>query len=432
MSDLLSLSALEVGRAIDAGDVTPTELVDAQLQRIGTLDGEIGAYISVRYDAARAEAARLTEELAAGHSRGPLHGVPVALKDSIYLAGEVTTLGSQTHRDYIAPYDATVVTQLREAGCVILGKLHMNEYAWGITGENPWFGPVRNPVVPGTLAGGSSGGSAAAVAADLAFATLGADAAGSIRLPSAVCGGVGLKPTHGLVSTRGDVALAPTVGCIGPMTADVADNAAVLAALTGRTYRLEAGPLTYGVASWFLDGVDRQVLAVFDGALEGKAVRELNLPALQDAPWATSTIALAEASAIHHRTLQERAEDISLPVRLNLQLGEAIAAVDYLEARRVREIIRAELDRALETVDVLLAPTLPSPGLSPRGDLTRLLVPANLTGHPALTVPIGVVDGQPVGLQIIGRHHDEETVYRAGQALTAPGNSKACLRPPAR
>ncbi len=425
MTELLFDDALTAGRALAAGHLTPLELVDTQLARIDAVDPGVGAYISVRHDAARAEAAVLTRELAEGRSRGPLHGVPVALKDSIHVSGEVTTLGSRTHRDLVAPHDATVVDRLRAAGCVILGKLQMNEYAWGTTGDNPWYGPARNPRVPGTLAGGSSGGSAAAVAGYLAFAALGADAAGSIRLPSAVCGGVGLKPTHGLVPTHGDVPLAPTVGCLGPMTRTVADNAAVLAALTGSTCELSGGPLVIGVEEdYFLTGVDEQVAAVFREGVRrtGWEVRSVSVPSLHDAPWATSVITLAEASAIHHRTLRERPEEISLPVRLNLQLGETIAAVDYLEALRVREVIRADLDRALAEVDVLLAPTLPSAGLSLRGDLTTLLVPANLTGHPALTVPVGKIDGQPVGMQVIGRHHDEATVYRAGQALTAPGS----------
>ena len=425
MTELLFDDALTAGRALAAGHLTPSELVDAQLARIDAVDPGIGAYISVRHDAARAEAAVLGEELAAGRARGPLHGVPVALKDSIHVSGEVTTLGSRTHRDVVAPHDATVVDRLRAAGCVILGKLQMNEYAWGVTGDNPWYGPVRNPRVPGTSAGGSSGGSAAAVAGYLAFAALGADAAGSIRLPSAVCGGVGLKPTHGLVPTHGDVPLTPTLGCLGPMTRTVADNAAVLGALTGRSCELSGEPLVIGVEEdYFLAGVDDEVAELFRAGVRrpGWEVRPVSVPSLVDAPWATSVIALAEAAAIHHRTLQERPQDISLPVRLNLQLGETIAAVDYLEARRVREVIRADLDRALTDVDVILAPTLPSPGLSLRGDLTRLLVPANLTGHPALTVPVGEIDGRPVGMQVIGRHHDEETVYRAGQALTTPGN----------
>lgn len=425
MTELLFDDALTAGRALAAGHLTPLELVDAQLARIDAVDPGIGAYISVRHDAARAEAAVLTAELAAGRSRGPLHGVPVALKDSIHVSGEVTTLGSRTHRDVVAPHDATVVDRLRAAGCVILGKLQMNEYAWGVTGDNPWYGPVRNPRVPGTSAGGSSGGSAAAVAGYLAFAALGADAAGSIRLPSAVCGGVGLKPTHGLVPTHGDVPLTPTLGCLGPMTRTVADNAAVLGALTGRSCELSGEPLVIGVEEdYFLAGVDDEVAELFRAGVRrpGWEVRPVSVPSLVDAPWATSVIALAEAAAIHHRTLQERPQDISLPVRLNLQLGETIAAVDYLEARRVREVIRADLDRALTDVDVILAPTLPSPGLSLRGDLTRLLVPANLTGHPALTVPVGEIDGRPVGMQVIGRHHDEAAVYRAGQALTAPGN----------
>ena len=440
--ELLNKTTTEVAKLIEGKEVSPVELTQALLDHAHEVNDTTNAYISFRDDAALAEAKTAEEEIAGGNYRGTLHGIPMAIKDNIYVGGEVTTMASKIHKDFVSQDDSSVVKKLREAGIVLTGKLNMHEYAWGIDNNSPHFGSVQNPWNTDKVPGGSSGGSGAAVASDASFTTLGTDTAGSIRIPSAACGLVGLKPTHGRVAKYGCYPLAWSLDHIGPMSKSVADAAATLQAIAGFDHRDptsvdvavpdysadlggDAKGMVIGVEEdYFLAGVDDEVAELFRAGVRrpGWEVRPVSVPSLVDAPWATSVIALAEAAAIHHRTLQERPQDISLPVRLNLQLGETIAAVDYLEARRVREVIRADLDRALTDVDVILAPTLPSPGLSLRGDLTRLLVPANLTGHPALTVPVGEIDGRPVGMQVIGRHHDEAAVYRAGQALTAPGN----------
>ena len=215
------------------GEVSPEEVTRATLDHAQALNPRLNAYISFRPEEALAEARQAEEELRAGRSRGPLHGVPVALKDSVFMEGEVTTLGSKIHADFTPGHNAAVVDRLREAGAVIVGKLNLHEYAWGLTNDNPYYGVTRNPWNPDRLAGGSSGGSGVAAAANMSFLTIGADAAGSIRVPSAVCGGVGMKATYGRVSTYGDFPLAWTIGHVGPMVKDVTDAAATLQAIAG-------------------------------------------------------------------------------------------------------------------------------------------------------------------------------------------------------
>lgn len=451
---VLALSAVEVGELIATRQISPVELTRLQTERARRLNPQLHAYISFREDRALTEARTAEAEIAAGHHRGPLHGVPLALKDSLFLAGETTTLGAHTHRDHRAPHDAAVVEKLRAAGAVIIGKLNMHEHAWGVSNANPWFGTTRNPWDPHRMAGGSSGGSAAATAADLAFATLGADAAGSIRVPAALCGTVGLKPTYGRVSTHGDFPLAWSLGHVGPITRTVTDAAVTLQAIAGHDPRdpasadtpvpdfragLESGVagLVIGVEEDFLfHHCDDRIAALTRGIIDrlvehGARVVEVDLPTLAHSEWAGTMTSLAEAATVHHRTLLDHAAGLGADVRLQLQLGQAVSAVDYLRAQQLRRHLDREFTTAFERVDVILSPTVPVP--TPRagarrievngrsvglgGNLIRYCVPANLTGHPALTVPAGLIDALPVGVQIMGRAFDEATVLRVGRAV---------------
>lgn len=449
--ELLRLSALDVGERIAGGEVSPVQLLEAQLERAREHNPELRAFISFRAEQALQEARQAEDELRTGRYRGPLHGVPVALKDSIYLAGEPTTLGAQIHRDFRPGFSAAVVEKLRAAGAVIIGKLNMHEYAWGLSNANLYFGTTRNPWNPGKTTGGSSGGNAAAIAADLSFATLGADAAGSIRVPSAICGGVGLKPTFGRVSTHGDHPLAWSLGHVGPMTRTVADAAALLQAVAGYDERdpgsvdtpvpdfsvaLDRGVegLVIGIEEDFFfhrcdSRIEEQVRALIDELVaRGARLQQVHLPTLAYSEWIGLMSSLAEASTVHHRTLVERPAEIGSDVRAQLQLGETISAVDYLRAQQLRHRLREEFDSALAQVDVILSPTIPvtTPDVGEEtvmvngrrvglgSNLIRYCVPANLTGHPALTVPAGLVDALPIGLQIIGRAFAEPTVLQVG------------------
>lgn len=462
--ELLSKSITELAGLIESKTVSPVEATEALLDHAQAMNGEINAYISFRPEEAMAEAKAAEAEIAAGNYRGPLHGVPMAIKDNIYVGGEVTTMASKIHGDFVAEKDATVIAKLREAGMVLTGKLNMHEYAWGIDNNSPHFGPVKNPWDLEKVPGGSSGGSGAAVAANMTFGTLGTDTAGSIRIPSAACGIVGLKPTHGRVSKAGCFPLAWTLDHIGPMTKTVDDAAAMLQAIAGfdaqdpTSANAPVGNYTgnlsgdvkgmvIGVeeAYFFKDvdsGIEAIVRAQIDALVErGAVLKKIQIPTLRYSEWAELATSLSEASAIHHRDLQTRPEDFGADIRFLFELGELFSSVEYLQAQQIRRQLKGDFAAALGEVDAIIAPTLPvmAPKIgSSEADLNgkkvdlidsfiRFTGPSNLTGLPALTVPAGLNGGMPVGLQIIGRAFDEATILNVGRAveLTVPlGDAK--------
>jgi aspartyl-tRNA(Asn)/glutamyl-tRNA(Gln) amidotransferase subunit A len=453
---LLKKTATEIGELIRTRQVTSVEATQALLDHAHSLNDTVNAYISFRDDLALAEAARADEEIESGNHRGPLHGVPMAIKDNLYLAGEVTTMASRIHQDFVSDDDATVVTKLREAGVVITGKLNMHEYAWGIDNNSPHFGAVHNPWNLDKVPGGSSGGSGAAVASDMSFSTLGTDTAGSIRIPSSACGLVGLKPTHGRVAKYGCFPLAWTLDHIGPMSKSVADAAAVLQAIAGFDHRdptsvdvpvgdysasLGRGVegLVIGVEEdYFFHNVDSTVESLVRAqiaALEerGATVKKVSIPALAHSEWTELATSLSEASAIHHKDVVDRPEDFGEDILFLFELGELFSSVDYLQAQQLRRAIKQDFAAALQDVDVIIAPTLPvmPPDIgSSVADLNgkdvdlidnfiRFTGPSNLTGLPALTVPAGLNEGLPVGMQLIGRAFDEETLFRVAAQVEA-------------
>ncbi|HEU4753976.1 MAG TPA: amidase [Armatimonadota bacterium] len=439
MSELADLSLAELSGEIRAGRVSPLEATEACLERIRERDRELNAFLTLCEDAARADARRLGEELSAGLYRGPLHGVPVGIKDLFQTRGVRTTAGSRILADWVPDEDATVVRRLREAGAVILGKLGTHEFAYGATGANPHYGPVRNPHDPARITGGSSSGSAAAVAAGMCYAALGSDTGGSIRCPAALCGIVGLKPTYGLAPRTGVVPLAWSLDHVGPMTRTAADAGLVLeviagpdpgdpTSLSGPRFSAPEGPaelegVRLGIPrEWFFDaghpGVVRrfrEAVAVLEGA--GARVEEVSIPALEFASAAQNTIIAAEATAYHRGYLRGRADEYSESVRLRLLQGLFISAAEYLDAQRARRIVRRELLECLRNVDALITPTvaITAPRIDqawveagdlagpPQAFMVRSTFPFNLTGLPALSVPCGTSEGMPVGLQIAGR-----------------------------
>ena len=454
MSELADLSLQELSGELRAGRVSPLEATDACLRRIEERDGRLNSFLTVCAESARAEARQRGEELAAGEYRGPLHGVPLALKDLFLTAGVRTTAGSQILRDSVPDRDAWVTRLLRNSGAVLLGKLHLNEFAFGATGENAHFGPVRNPCDPERLAGGSSGGSAAAVAAGLCYGALGTDTGGSIRSPASLCGIVGLKPTYGRVSRSGVVPLAWSLDHVGPMARTVTDTALLLEAtagydpadstsaqrpvpaysrlLDGGVKGLRLGvprelywdPIDPGVAARARDGIRLLEQA-------GAEIREVSLSSMEFAPAAQAPIICAEAAAYHRHYLRTRSEEYGRSVRMRLLQGLFVSSADYLDAQRARQLIRRELLDCLKEVDALVTPTVPIPAprvgedLSMAGGvsapsqyyLVRNTFVFNLTGFPAVSVPCGLADGLPVGLQIAGRPWEEATVLRIARAV---------------
>lgn len=454
MSELTASSLLTLAAGIQARRISPIELTEAVLSEIDGHNDELHAYITVYRDDALAQARTAEAEIAAGEYRGPLHGIPMGIKDNFYFANRTTTMGSKIHSQYVPDYDATIVGKLRRAGATFLGKLNLHEYALGVTTENPHFGTARNPWNLNKIAGGSSGGAGVAIPTGLSIGSLGSDTSGSIRIPAACCGIVGLKPTYGRVSKFGCFPEAWTLDHAGPMARTVGDVTILLDAVSGYDWRDptslnlpptrtadalagDIGGMIIGInEAFFFNEVDQAVDDVVrDGirSLEsrGAIVEPVEIPHIEDAEYAITIIDTSETSTAHHGALRERPHDYGEDVRFLLECGEIPSAVDYLEAQQLRARLRRSLADVYEHVDVLVAPTLPirTPDIGQATSfingravdtveaLMRLVGPANLLGLPSLSVPCGLVDDMPVGLQIIGPPLGEQAVLNVGRAV---------------
>ena len=422
------------------GRRTPTELVEEALQRLAFVEPELHAFVSVDADRARAEASTLTREAAAGRFRGPLHGVPVAVKDLFDVAGEVTGAGSRlppTGRP--ATSDAPTVARLRAAGAVVIGRTRTHEYAWGMTTQHESLGGARNPYDPGRTPGGSSGGSAVAVAAGVVPLALGTDTAASIRLPAAWCGLVGHKPTHGAVDLTGVVPLVPSLDSGGALVRTVRDARLALSVMTGRPVlrrRESLSDVRIGVLrDRSAPAPDAGVAAVVEAAFGGLGAVELEVP-LWGAVRRALVAAQAAESVAYHRSLghwPDRAADYGSDVRSRLAAAAALTPGDLAAGVEDRAAVRRRADELLAAVDVLV---LPVAGAGPsrvddpdRGtvdaqpaDLRAQVLPytllANLCGLPACSVPVGLdPDGLPVGLQVVGAAGADELVLDAAELL---------------
>lgn len=453
---LVMLSLAEASSLLKQRVVSPVDFVEAALRRISVLQPKFNAFITVLGEQALAHARNLENELANGLWRGPLHGIPVALKDLFYMKGVRTTAGSKILSDFVPDYDSTVAERLRRAGAILVGKTNTHEFAFGPTNENSYFGPVRNPWDPSRISGGSSGGSAVAVATGMAYVALGTDTGGSVRIPACLCGVVGFKPTYGIVSLHGVVPLSFSFDHAGPIARSVKDIALSLDVIAGSKDEEENSPDGLGFAealaqaeaddlsglaigvptNFYFEKVEPEVEDLVRAAIQGLAemgavIREVRLPGLGEVPRVTTTIMFAEAAYFHREYLTSRPEDYSPDVRGRLEFGSKITAVEYIEAMKQREVIKRAYESLFEEVHVIVTPTLPIPAykigstsVEIRGSdepareiLVRHTRLANLTGAPALTVPCGMTrEGLPVGLQIMGRPYDDATVLKVGWA----------------
>jgi aspartyl-tRNA(Asn)/glutamyl-tRNA(Gln) amidotransferase subunit A len=440
---------VDVAPLVRSGALSPVTLVQACLAQIDARP-ETNAFIT-RLDAqALAEAEQCEREIRAGSYRGPLHGIPISAKDLIDVAGVKTTSGSAQPAAE-ATSDAPAIARLRAAGAVIIGKTNLHEFAFGTTSEESAFGPVRNPHDPSRSAGGSSGGAAAALATGMCFGALGTDTGGSVRIPSAACGTVGLKATIGEISCEGVVPLSTTLDHLGPMARSVADVALLFAVLTGRrpgehpTDVAGSQRVVFGVARpYFCDRIDpgaRQALERTCEALTaaGHTVRDLSVEHAAWTPDVYLHIVLPEASRYHARYLERSPSLYSPGVRVRLEMGRYLLAEDYVRAMDLRRALTAEVDRALDACDVLLLPTLPIPapllgattvhinGVSEpiRAAMLRLTQLFNITGHPSLALPAPQsVDALPRSVQVVGRRD------RTDRLLAIAGAVEQCLQPP--
>ena len=447
-------SAGELSRLIQNRDISPVEVIDAHLDRIEATEGVLNSFITLLPEEARAAARRAEVEIQGGNYRGPLHGIPVGLKDLFNTGGVRTTSGTRIFDDFIPAEDCTVAAKFRQAGAILLGKLNMHPFAYGPTGENADYGHMHNPWNPDLITGGSSGGSGSAAAAGQCTITMGSDTGGSVRIPASLCGIVGFKPTYGLVSRHGLTALSWSLDHPGPMVRTVEDAALVLNAIAGKDpkdvatvdrpvedytagFTADLRGVRVGVPQEYFEGpmdpeVARAVRVAIDLLEElGAVVEEVSLPMFKYAQVISGTILMAEAAQYHRELIAREGDKIYPPVRLRLEGGLFVGAADYLKAQQARSLFDLEARRLLEEVDLLVGPTEPvtaPPILAQQvqageetvgttAALTHFTRPYNITGFPAVSVPCGFSrDGMPIGLQLAGRPYEDGMVLRAARA----------------
>ena len=452
--EICYMSAGDLSKLVQNKEISPVEIIEAHLTRIDATEPVLNSFITLLADEARGAALQAEKDIQAGRYKGPLHGIPVALKDLYNTGGVRTTSGSRIFDNFIPTEDCTVAAKFQQAGAILVGKLNMHPFAYGPTGENLDYGNMHNPWNPDMVTGGSSGGSGSAAAAGQCTITTGSDTGGSIRIPAALCGIVGLKPTYGLVSRHGLTALSWSLDHPGPMTRTVEDAAITMnviaghdpkdvasakvdipdytSALTGDIKGLRIGL----VKEYFESPLDPQVRkAVMDaiGLLEsmGAEVKEVSYPMFNQSQAISSTVLMSEATAYHRDLLEKDGHQIYEPVRQRLEAGLFISAAEYLRAQQARTIFDHQGRRLLDDVDLLAGPT--EPVTAPRimaskvmageqevgvvGALTQYTRPYNINGFPAISVPCGFSDeNMPIGLQLAGKPFDELTVLRAAHA----------------
>ena len=429
----------DIAPLLRARALSPVDLVQQCLTRIEQgRDGN--AFITVMSERALEDAERASRELAAGRYLGPLHGIPVAIKDLVEIEGTATTSGSRLPAP-VASTDAPVVRRLREAGAIIVGKTNLHEFAFGTTSDETAFGPVRHPKDPSRSAGGSSGGSAAALVEGMCFGSVGTDTGGSIRIPAAACGVVGLKPTLGEIPTDGVVPLSTTLDHVGPLARTVGDAGLLFHAMKGATVQGVAaagGRLAFGVPRrYFFDRLEPAVRSCVERAITrireaGCTVHDVDVDHAEWTPHVYLHIVLPEASHYHAQGLSEHADHYSPGIRLRLEMGRYLLAEDYVRAMRLRDALTRSVVRALERRDGLILPTLPIPAPAigaatvdvdgteapVRATTLSLTQLFNLTGHPAISLPAGTgPEGLPRGIQIVGHRGRTERLLDIAAAV---------------
>lgn len=468
--ELNYISIKQASELLNKKDVSPVDLTKAVLERIESTDDKINSYITILGDEAIKAAKQAEKEITGGNRKGPLHGIPLGLKDLFVMKGAPSTSGSRMLENFYSPYNATVTQKLMDAGAVIVGKNNMDEFAMGSSNETSYFGPVRNPWDLERVPGGSSGGSAAAVSAGLCLGSVGTDTGGSIRQPGSLCGVVGMKPTYGRVSRHGMIAFASSLDQAGPLTRTVEDAAIILNAITGHDqndstsvnmavpdYTANLGEGVRGMKigvprEYFIEGMESEVESSVRRALEvvescGAELIEISLPHTEYAILAYYIIAPSEASSnlarydgvrygyrspnadnLRDLYFRTRSEGFGDEVKRRIMLGTYALSSGYYDAyyrkaQKVRTLIREDFRKAFEEVDVIMAPTTPETAfrIGHKTDdpvkmyLSDILtIPCNVSGIPGISIPCGrSSEGLPIGLQILGKPFDEVSILKA-------------------
>jgi aspartyl-tRNA(Asn)/glutamyl-tRNA(Gln) amidotransferase subunit A len=460
--NILNLTIKDLSKYISSGDISPVDLIDATLERITRLNSKLNAFITVLNDSARQDAENAELLIKQGKYRGPLHGIPVCLKDLIYMKGVRSTSGSKILSDFVPDYDSTVVKKLKDAGAIIVGMNNTHEFACGITNINPHYGSSKNPWDINRMSGGSSGGSAVAVSAGMTPASIGTDTSGSIRVPSSLCGLFGLKPTYGRVSKYGVQELAPSIDHVGPIARSAWDIAAVLQSIAGYD-RLDASTVNVPVPDYikvisekekkeekgsdkfkvgipvefFFDIVDSKVMCVFEKFVDklhgcGISTADIHIEQTDKIFHSWQAIRLGESAAVHNEWIKSRRGEYGENVIVMLEKGMEITAIQYITAHKMRKEIRTAFLKAMTDYDALLVPTtiIPAPMLDQTTvninekdtievyqALSRVTTVFDITGFPAMNVPAGFIVEEkknklPIGVQLVGKAFDEETLLR--------------------
>lgn len=454
--EFLTYDITKISGLIKDNKLSPVEIVSKLLERIDKVDPLINSFITVDRKDVLDQAKTAEQEIEAGNYRGPLHGIPIGLKDIIYTRNLKTTMGSEIYQDFIPDYNATVVEKLREAGAIIIGKLNTHQFAYGPTGDRSHYGPVHNPHNTEKMTGGSSSGPAAAVSACLSYGSLGTDTGGSIRVPASFCGVVGMKPTYGRISKRGVFPLSWTLDHVGPLTRNVTDNAILLNALVGydpddpcsikhepEDFLRDIGKGIEGMkiglpTNFYFDDMNKNVREVIDETIKvlsnmGAIIQDIDLPNIEKFIEAHKAILRSEAYAVHEQNLINYPDHFDEEVKERLLTAYETKGFEYAQALQIRQLAKVEFNQVLGEVDVIFTPTLPilPPNIGERHvdiekyvgqhirwSIIKLTAPTNLNGFPSLSIPCGFSsDGLPIGIQLIGKEYDEVTLYRLGHAL---------------
>ena len=462
-------SIKQLSENIKNRELSSVDLVEVCLKRIDKFNPSLNSFITVLNEQAYEDAERIEKEIRQGIDRGPLHGVPFSIKDIIYAEGVRCTAGSKIMSNYIPKIDATIVARMRKAGAILLGTNNLNEFASGITGINPHYGSSKNPWNIHRISGGSSGGSAVAVATGMVPVSLGTDTGGSIRVPSSLCGVVGLKPTYGTVSKYGVMDLAPSLDHVGCITRSAWDAAIVLHIIAGHdplrlitenqnipTYRkafaeIKDKKLSVGLPrQYFFDYLQAEVKDIINNFIHtiglADSILEINIEKTDKIYESWRTIRFAEATEIHLKWLKTKADDYSKDVRKMLLEGTQIAAIEYIRALKLRNQIKNEFLRLLKKVDIIVVPTtiLAAPRFDDlevsnidgklieiREALLRNTIVFNSTGLPAISIPVGLTkDGMPVGVQIVGSLFEDEKLLSVAYKYECINNSFHKYVPP--
>jgi aspartyl-tRNA(Asn)/glutamyl-tRNA(Gln) amidotransferase subunit A len=445
---------IKTARLINTKELSPVELVKKTLHQISIKNPEVNAFITVCENEALEEAKKLEQELLDGKLRGSLHGIPIAAKDLIFTKNIRTTMGSKLYENFVPDTDAAVIERLKGAGAIIIGKTNTHEFAYGPIGDRSYFGPCRNPHNAEKISGGSSSGSAAAVASGMVVAAIGTDTGGSIRIPSSACGAVGMKPTFGLVSKRGVFDLAYTLDHVGPITANISDNALLLNTIAGYDegdpYSLKSDVIDYsrligqtvrgkviGIPSYYFENIDEEAASAIQNGLNvferlGAVLKKVDIACMDRISHAQVVTIQAEAAAVHTNTIQHHRGEVDDEVYERLVQSQNVMGYEYVLAQVERKGLINEFNQVFSEVDILVTPTLPilptdigqrevvvnGQAEAVRHALLRLTSPTDYTGNPSLSLPCGFSkSGLPIGIQLIAKHGNEDKLYQFGYAL---------------